>query len=89
VKLVGQIGTVLSSIVSVLSEINTFVLATTRSAQIQAAGLQQVNAAVSELIRLTQQNAAIVEEATAAARLLAQRASSLAGIGQLLIQQLG
>jgi len=47
------------------------------SAEQQAAGLQQVNTAVTEMDGVTQQNAAMVEEATAAARSLAAEADQL------------
>jgi methyl-accepting chemotaxis protein len=42
------------------------------SAQEQATGLQQVNAAVNQMDQVTQQNAAMVEQATAASHGLAQ-----------------
>ncbi|MDR6788932.1 hypothetical protein J2Y58_002297 [Sphingomonas sp. BE138] len=49
------------------------------AAEQQATGLQQVNTAVSEMDGVTQQNAAMVEEATAAARSLADEAGTLSG----------
>jgi methyl-accepting chemotaxis protein len=48
------------------------------SAEQQASGLGQVNTAVGEMDNVTQQNAAMVEEATAAARSLAAEADELA-----------
>jgi methyl-accepting chemotaxis protein len=42
------------------------------SAQEQATGLQQVNTAVNQMDQVTQQNAAMVEQATAASHGLAQ-----------------
>jgi methyl-accepting chemotaxis protein len=48
------------------------------SAEQQATGLQQVNTAVSEMDNVTQQNAAMVEQATAAARSLAVESDALA-----------
>lgn len=48
------------------------------SAEAQSASLQQVNSSVGEMDRMTQQNAAMVEESTAAARSLAGEASELA-----------
>ena len=49
------------------------------SAQEQATGLQQVNTAVNQMDQVTQQNAAMVEQSTAASHSLAQEAESLAG----------
>ena len=48
------------------------------SSEQQASGLQQVNAAVSEMDNVTQRNAAMVEQVTAAARTLATHADQLA-----------
>lgn len=82
VNLVGQAGTVLSSIVDRVGEINEMVADIARSAHSQAVSLQQVNTAVTEVDRVTQQNAAMVEESTAAARSLSQEARELAGVVQ-------
>jgi methyl-accepting chemotaxis protein len=51
-----------------------------RSADQQATGLQEVNTAVDQMDQVTQQNAAMVEEATAATRTLTQQSSELAQI---------
>lgn len=82
VDLVGQAGTVLSSIVHRVAEINSMVQEIASSAHSQATSLQQVNTAVAEVDRVTQQNAAMVEESTAAARSLSQEASGLANVVQ-------
>jgi methyl-accepting chemotaxis protein len=47
------------------------------SAQEQASGLQQVNIAVNQMDQVTQQNAAMVEESTAASHSLAGEAEGL------------
>ena len=49
------------------------------SAQEQAIGLQQVNTAVNQMDQVTQQNAAMVEQSTAASHSLSQEAETLAG----------
>jgi len=46
----------------------------------QSAGIAQVNVAITQLDTNTQQNAAMVEESSAAATSLAQQAQALAGI---------
>jgi methyl-accepting chemotaxis protein len=53
------------------------------SAQTQATHLGQVNATVHEMDRVTQQNAAMVEQTTAAARALGDEAEQLT----MLVQQ--
>ncbi|MEJ2456654.1 MAG: methyl-accepting chemotaxis protein, partial [Novosphingobium sp.] len=80
VKLVGETGTRLSKIVSRVGEINTIISGIAASAQDQASSLMQVNDAVGDLDRVTQQNAAMVEESTAAARSLTDEARELSRI---------
>jgi methyl-accepting chemotaxis protein len=63
-----------------VAEINTVVTDIAAGAQEQATGLQQVNTAVNEMDKVTQQNAAMAEEATAAGRSLAQEAEQLSGL---------
>ena len=56
------------------------------SAQEQAAGLEQVNTAVNQMDQVTQQNAAMVEQATAASHNLSDEAEDLARlVGQFQI----
>jgi len=50
----------------------------TRASSEQSAGIDQVNRAVIQLDEATQQNAALVEEASAAARSLQDQATGLA-----------
>ncbi|KQN94203.1 hypothetical protein ASE95_04920 [Sphingomonas sp. Leaf231] len=72
VSLVSETGKALQRIIARIGEVSTLVSTIASSAEHQATGLQQVNTAVSEMDGVTQQNAAMVEEATAAARSLAQ-----------------
>ena len=78
VTLVGETGRALERIVGRIGEISQLVASIAASAEQQASGLQQVNTAVGEMDSVTQQNAAMVEEATAAARSLAAEAEDLA-----------
>jgi len=78
VALVGQTGALLDKIVNRVGEINELVDGIAQSASVQATNLQQVNSAVSDMDRMTQQNAAMVEQSTAAARSLATEAAELA-----------
>lgn len=77
VMLVSETGRALQRIITRIGEISTLVSTIAASAEQQASGLQQVNTAVSEMDGVTQQNAAMVEEATAAARSLAEEANRL------------
>ena len=78
VSLVGRTGEVFRRIVEKVSGITTLASQISELAHTQAGQLGQVNSAVSEMDRMTQQNAAMVEEATAAARNLAVQAEELA-----------
>ena len=60
-----------------MAEINGVVTEIAASAQEQATGLQQVNTAVNQMDQVTQQNAAMVEEATAASHALTSEADTL------------
>jgi methyl-accepting chemotaxis protein len=77
VKLVVETGAVLEKIIAQVSEISAVVTTIARSAQEQANGLQEVNTAVNEMDQVTQQNAAMVEEATASAHALTEETSGL------------
>ena len=77
VDLVGQTGEALGRIVSQVGEINALVLDMAASAEEQAGGLQQVNTAVNQMDQVTQQNAAMVEQSTAASHALAAEAATM------------
>ena len=80
VALVGETGTLLDRIVTRVGAISGMITTIAESAETQATNLQQVNGAVSEMDKMTQQNAAMVEESTAAARSLAGEAEALADV---------
>ncbi|CAN5450844.1 hypothetical protein BH10PSE4_BH10PSE4_20320 [soil metagenome] len=77
VKLVGETGEALGAIVVKVTEITGQITEIARSSQEQATGLNQVNIAVNQMDQVTQQNAAMVEEATAAASNLRSEAGEL------------
>ena len=60
-----------------MAEINAVVADIAAGAQEQSTGLQQVNTAVNQMDQVTQQNAAMVEETTAAAHGLASESEEL------------
>jgi methyl-accepting chemotaxis protein len=80
VSLVGDTGKALDAIVSEVQEINQHVHAIAEAAREQSAGLQEINTAVNSMDHGTQQNAAMVEESTAASHALATEAASLASL---------
>ena len=65
VRLVGQTGEALDGIVLKVGEIDALVSELASSAQEQARGLNEVNTAVNQMDQGVQQNAAMVEQATA------------------------
>ncbi|MDB5455042.1 MAG: methyl-accepting chemotaxis sensory transducer [Caulobacter sp.] len=66
VNLVGQTGEALQRIVTKVGEIDALVTEIAASAAEQAVGLNEVNTAVNQMDQVTQQNAAMVEQSTAA-----------------------
>ena len=79
-KLVTDAGSTMSEIVSSVQRVTRMIGEITHAATEQSSGLGQVNQAVSELDRMTQQNAALVEQSAAAAESLKEQATRLAGL---------
>ncbi|RAL96373.1 methyl-accepting chemotaxis protein [Agrobacterium sp. MS2] len=77
VNLVDETGKALELIVSEVEEINAHVSAIVVAAREQATGLQEINTAVNTMDQGTQQNAAMVEQQTAASHSLAREAEAL------------
>ena len=80
VELVGETGRALTRICGQVAEISGIVAAISSSAKEQATGLAEVNTAVNQMDQITQQNAAMVEESTAASRSLADEAGELSAL---------
>ncbi|WP_346767222.1 methyl-accepting chemotaxis protein [Enterovirga aerilata] len=76
-ELVGQAGRALERIVGQIGAINAVVTEIATSAKEQATGLAEVSTAVNQMYQVTQQNAAMVEQSTAASHPLAQEAEEL------------
>ncbi|WP_312146829.1 methyl-accepting chemotaxis protein [Brevundimonas sp.] len=77
VQLVGDTGEALKRIGGQIERVTAITGEIVASSQEQSSGLQQVNTAVAQMDQVTQQNAAMVEEATAASHSLAQDAREL------------
>ena len=80
VALVAETGRALERIVGQVNEINGIVGDIAASAQEQATGLDQVNTAVNQMDQVTQQNAAMAEQSTAASHALSHETEQLAQI---------
>jgi methyl-accepting chemotaxis protein len=78
VQLVRKTGEALGALEGKVSEISELTGEIAASAKDQALGLHEVNAAIAQMDQVTQQNAAMVEESTAACFALASEARQLA-----------
>ncbi|WP_112608972.1 methyl-accepting chemotaxis protein (plasmid) [Rhizobium sp. WW22] len=88
VDLVTRTGQSLQQIVKEVEEIDRNVRAIVEAAREQATGLQEINTAVNSIDQGTQQNAAMVEESTAASYSLAKEVTALNEIlGQFNLQK--
>lgn len=77
VDLVDRTGEALAAIVKSVAEISTRVSDIAASSREQSSGLAEINSAVNELDHVTQQNAAMFEETTAASHALTSEADAL------------
>ena len=75
--LVTQSGQTLEQIVASVKKVSDIVAEIAAASREQSSGIEQVNRAVMSMDELTQQNAALVEEATAASQAMAQQAGEL------------
>jgi methyl-accepting chemotaxis protein len=77
-ELVDQAGSTMAEIVDSVSRVTDIMAEITAASQEQTSGIEQVNQAIAQMDQATQQNAALVEEASAAARALQEEADRLA-----------
>lgn len=76
-KLVEQAGSTMDEIVVHVRRVADLMGEVTKASQDQTSGIDQVNLAIGQMDAVTQQNAALVEEAAAAAQSLQQQAVTL------------
>jgi methyl-accepting chemotaxis protein len=76
-KLVDDSGKVLGQIVAGVKKVTDVMADIANSSREQSSGIEQVNRAITMMDDVTQQNAALVEEASAAAQALTEQASNL------------
>jgi len=80
-KLVEQAGTTMDEVVASISRVNDIMSEMTAASREQSEGIEQINqAVVIQMDQVTQQNAALVEEAAAAAESLQDQAKALTDV---------
>jgi methyl-accepting chemotaxis protein len=77
-RLVGEAGTTIGEVVANAQRVADIIGEITAASQEQSGGVGQINTAVTHLDQMTQQNAALVEESSAAAVSLKEQAQQLA-----------
>jgi len=80
VKLVNQAGETLGEIVGSVKKVTDIVSEIAAASKEQATGLDEINAAVTQMDEMTQQNAALVEETTAAATSMDSQSNELTSL---------
>jgi methyl-accepting chemotaxis protein len=79
-RLVDEAGTTMQEIVEGITRVTDIMSEIASASAEQTMGIEQVNEAITQMDSVTQQNAALVEEAAAAAGSLQEQASALAQI---------
>ncbi len=77
-RLVDETGRVINGVVASVKEVSTRIGAIAAASAEQSAGVEEINRSIIELEGVTQQNAALVEEATAAAMAFEEEAAKVA-----------
>lgn len=75
--LVNKSGDTLEDIVTAVKKVNDIVAEISTASDEQATGLDEINKAIGEMDEMTQQNAALVEEAAAASEAMGNQAENL------------
>jgi methyl-accepting chemotaxis protein len=79
-RLVDQAGATMEQVVGSIRRVTDIMAEITSATQEQTSGIEQVNQAIAQMDRVTQQNAALVEEAAAAAGSMQDQAAQLAEV---------
>jgi methyl-accepting chemotaxis protein-1 (serine sensor receptor) len=77
-KLVNEAGETMHEIVESVRRVTDIMGEITAASQEQTAGIDQINQAITQMDQVTQQNAALVEEASAASEAMQEQAAKLA-----------
>jgi methyl-accepting chemotaxis protein len=76
-QLVNESGATLGEIVDAISRVTTMIADISMASNEQSEGIEQVNKAVTQMDEMTQQNAALVEQASAAGEAMADQARGM------------
>lgn len=76
-RLVHQAGTTMDEVVSSVKRVTDIIAEITAASGEQSSGIEQINQAITQMDDVTQQNAALVEEAAAATQALRDQAGKL------------
>ena len=76
-RLANESGETLAKIVTAVTQVNDIIAEITAASQEQSSGINQVNKAITQMDEMTQQNAALVEEAAAASESMSDQAQTL------------
>ena len=78
-RLVDEAGKTMQEIVESVKRVTDIMAEIAAASHEQSSGIEQVNTAITQMDEVTQQNAALVEEAAAAAESMEEQAGNLAG----------
>ncbi len=79
-RLVEEAGATMEEIVASVRRVSGMISAISIAAQEQGAGIEHVNQAIAQMDQVTQQNAALVEQAAAASEAMQEQATKLAQV---------
>jgi|SRR5450830_71290 len=79
-QLVEQAGKTMNDVVNSVRRVTEIVSEISSASQEQSVGIEEVNLAIMQMDEITQQNAALVEEAAAAAQSMQEQAAKLSGV---------
>ena len=79
-KLVNEAGQTMGDIVDSIQRVTDIMGEITSASQEQTMGIEQINVAITQMDEVTQQNAALVEQAAAASQSMQEQAEALARV---------
>ncbi len=82
-KLVSQAGSTMDEVVSSVKRVSDIIGEIASASREQSMGIEQINVAITQMDQVTQQNAALVEQAAAAAEAMQNQAGGLAEVVQV------
>jgi methyl-accepting chemotaxis protein len=83
-KLVENAGAAMEEILAQVGRVTAIIGEIAAASKEQSSGIEQVNQAVASIYQITQQNAALVEQATAAAKSLEEQSETASAVGRRL-----